>query len=261
MDKYIDHLVKTIEPARNELIAHPVYGRIRHTEEIKIFMQHHVFAVWDFMSLLKSLQQQLTCTQVPWLPKGSANTRFLINEIVTGEESDVDENGVRMSHFELYLKAMQQANASAQGINAFTEMIGKGAHVSVALNETSLPASVKAFVKNTFAVIATNKPHVQAAVFTFGREDLIPDMFMSMVKDLSTRHEDRLSTLRYYLERHIEVDGDHHSALALEMTKELCGNDEDKWLEAELWVMRSLRARKGLWDGILESLPEKAMSI
>jgi hypothetical protein len=95
-----------IAPLRETIIQHLLYRRIQHIDDIRLFMQYHVFAVWDFMSLLKSLQNRLTCTTIPWMPAGNAATRFLINEIVTGEESDLAPNGARTSHFELYLQAM-----------------------------------------------------------------------------------------------------------------------------------------------------------
>jgi len=257
-DMGLQQIVKSTASLKNELIEHPLYLRMHHPEDVKVFMEHHVFAVWDFMSLLKSLQQKLTCVDVPWIPVGNANTRFLINEIVVGEESDVDEAGNRISHFELYLKAMKQANASDGGIQKLIQLIKDGNHVQDAINKAHLSAPIHQFLTTTFDVIATGKPHVMAAVFTFGREDLIPGMFMSMVKDFNAAHNGRFSIFQYYLERHIEVDGDHHSHLALAMTEELCGGDSKKIKEAEFWVAKSLEARKNLWDGVLQALPQRS---
>ena len=90
MEEKIQHIKKVIEPLRQEIINHKVYSVINDIDDLKIFMEYHVFAVWDFMSLLKSLQNNLTCTNIPWFPVGSAETRYLINEIVAGEESDID---------------------------------------------------------------------------------------------------------------------------------------------------------------------------
>ena len=90
---YLDQLRSNIDPLRQQIIQHPMYGSIHSVDALRIYMEHHVYAVWDFMSLLKSLQRKLTCVSLPWLPVGSANTRFLINEIVAGEESDVDAEG------------------------------------------------------------------------------------------------------------------------------------------------------------------------
>jgi hypothetical protein len=241
---------------KDKLIHHPLYQRVHHPDDIKMFMEHHVFAVWDFMSLLKGLQIHLTNVNVPWYPIGSASTRYLINEIVVGEESDVDEFGVRISHYELYLKSMQQAGANTKIIEGFVDTLKSGTPIDKAIDEIKITA-VRQFVRTTFDVIATQKPHVIAAVFTFGREDLIPSMFIGLVNDLNQKSNGQLSTFKYYLERHIEVDGDHHSHLALAMTEELCKNDASKIAEAELWVKKSMQARIELWDGILNSLPEQ----
>lgn len=224
-------------------------------------MEHHIYAVWDFMSLLKSLQNQLTCTQVPWMPQGNASVRYLINEIVTGEESDVDQNGERKSHFELYLEAMDQSGASTKGIADLLALITRGIRVEEAIQKAELPESARHFLQFTFDVIATEKPHIIAAVFTFGREDLIPNMFHSIVGELHQRFPEQLEIFKYYLDRHIEVDGDHHGHLALEMVSELCGNDSEKWEEATRYSMLALEKRKELWDGVLSEITTQAVVI
>lgn len=256
MNTYIDNINQSIAPQKALIVKHPLYAQIQTLEHVQIFMQHHVYAVWDFMSLLKSLQQNLTCTTTPWLPKGSAETRFLINEIVVGEESDVDMNGIRKSHFEMYLDAMEQAGADTTLIHRLIESIPNGMTVETALEALPLPTSVKEFVQFTFRQIAENKPHVLSAIFTFGREDLIPDMFMALVNDLNQRFPEKIAAFKYYLDRHIEVDGDHHSHLALQMTSELCGNDENKWEEAAQASMEALRLRNNLWTGVLEEITQ-----
>ncbi|WP_233138238.1 DUF3050 domain-containing protein [Mucilaginibacter sp. MD40] len=250
----IAQLKQEIDPLRQQLINHPLYDHVNSLDELHLFMQHHVFAVWDFMSLLKVLQQNLTCTTLPWMPVGNANTRYLINEIVTGEESDVDERGNRTSHFELYLQAMNQAGCSAAAIVDLFAELGVQDDIYKALKIASIPGSAREFVKHTFEVIESGKTHLQAAVFTFGREDLIPGIFTSIVKKLNGQTAGKLDIFVYYLERHIEVDGDHHSNLAYEMTAELCGTDDTKWAEATIAVKQALQSRINLWDGILEGI-------
>src|ERR1700749_1643443 len=129
-----------IEPLRKQLTEHSLYKNIRSVNELIVFMEHHVFAVWDFMSLLKALQQKLTCTTLPWMPVGNANTRYLINEIVTGEESDVDDQGNRASHFEFYLRAMQQAGCDTRDIDKLLAKITAGQTISEALT-SGVPAA------------------------------------------------------------------------------------------------------------------------
>jgi len=253
---FLDDLKAETASLKSQLIRHEVYSKITSLEHLHYFMQHHAFAVWDFMSLLKSLQRNLTCVNVPWIPVGNADTRYLINEIVTGEESDVDEHGNRHSHFELYLMAMQQAGCDTAQIEQLVATIATGTSVADALNSCDAPSSVKSFVNNTFDVINTDKTHLQAAVFTFGREDLIPQMFISFVNELHEQTPDKISIFKYYLERHIEVDGDHHSNLAYQMLVSLCGNDAGKWNEATRYVKQALQCRIQLWDAIVESFSD-----
>ncbi len=219
-----------------------------------MFTEQHVFAVWDFMSLLKALQQCLTCVSVPWTPVGNADTRYLINEIVTGEESDIDERGLRTSHFELYLRAMEQVGSDTTAIRTLLASLEKGHTLREALAFAEVPAETAAFVDHTFRVIADGRPHILAAVFTFGREDLIPAIFLEMVKGISAGFPGKADILLYYLERHIEVDGEHHSHLALQMITELCGNDDAKWKEAADAAEAALIVRLRLWDSILAQL-------
>lgn len=249
----IEHLKSELASTRESLLAHPVYSSITDINGLKHFTQYHVFAVWDFMSLLKSLQIHLTCVQLPWMPKGIANTRYLINEIVAGEESDVDEAGNRISHFELYLKAMEQMDASTHLLNELFTQIQSGKPIQQAIADANIPTEVKTFLQFTFDIVENHPIHVQAAVFTFGREDLIPDMFMKILDKIYADHPEKVSIFKYYIERHIEVDGGHHSQLATEMVETLCGDDEQKWAEATQASIQSLAIRARLWDGIVGS--------
>lgn len=256
MNPYLQTLQTEIEKYRKQIVDHPVYHQIEDLDDLHVFMKYHVYAVWDFMSLLKSLQQHLTCTTTPWMPKGKADTRFLINEIVLGEESDVDAQGNRVSHFELYLNAMYQAGGSTEPIQTFLHFLQSGHTIEEALGLARVPSAAASFIAFTFSLIDAGRPHELAAAFTFGREDLIPDMFHSIVHDLDQRFPDSISTFRYYLERHIEVDGDHHSHLAMEMTVQCCGDDSHKWKEATDVSIASLQKRIQLWDAVLAEIRE-----
>ena len=257
MHQHLERIKTVTEPLRQEIINHKVYAVIEDMDDLGVFMQHHIFAVWDFMSLLKALQSNLTCTSIPWFPKGSAETRHLINEIVVGEESDVDSSGNRKSHFELYLEAMQQCGADASQINAFLDNLKKTGDFALSYSVSNAPKAVQDFVDFTFGIINSNKDYLQAAIFTFGREDLIPGMFIALVNDLNKRFPESISIFKYYLERHIEVDGDHHSQLALQMTSNLCGANESFWAEAEEAIVQSLQKRIGLWDGVYAEIMKR----
>jgi len=249
MNEHLEKIKKATGPLREQIISHKVYSAIKDIDDLKVFMQYHVFAVWDFMSLLKSLQNNLTCTSIPWFPKGSADTRQLINEIVVGEESDVDSFGNRKSHFELYLDAMRQCGTDTSQIEKFITTLQTTKDFNAAFTASNTPKEARDFVDFTFKIIGSNKDYLQSAIFTFGREDLIPGMFVSMVNDIHKTFPDSISIFKYYLERHIEVDGDHHSHLALQMTANLCGTDEQFWKEAEQATIESLQKRIDLWNG------------
>lgn len=257
MLNHIETIKRNILPLKEEIINHKIYKHINNIEDVKIFMSYHVYAVWDFMSLLKSLQNELTCTSVPWFPKHSPETRFLINEIVVGEESDLDQNGKRISHFELYLEAMNQSGAETKTINKFINELQQFNDFNQAYQSVNMPKAVTEFIDFTFKIINSKKTYLQAAIFTFGREDLIPDMFMSIINEIDKKFPNEISIFKYYIERHIEVDGGHHSHLAIQMTENLCGNNPEYWQEAEQAILLSLKMRIKLWDAIYEQIIKK----
>ena len=88
----INNLLNNISETRKELINHPLYARLNSEQAIANFMETHVYAVWDFMSLVKALQIDLTSVKLPWVPTKDNVSRRLINEIVLGEESDIDQD-------------------------------------------------------------------------------------------------------------------------------------------------------------------------
>ncbi len=234
-------------PARQEVLAHGLYESIAELGDVITFMEHHVFAVWDFMSLLKNLQQQLTCVRVPWVPEGPATSRRLINEIVLVEESD-ELGGGYISHFELYLRGMEQAGASTAPVNSFLARLRAAIEVTDALKAPGIPEAAAGFVSTTWAILDAAPTHCQAAAFAFGREDLIPEMFERVVR--IDDHGGKLAYFKDYLARHIEVDADEHTPMAMQMLIDLCGEDDSKWAECATVVTQALNARIALWDTI-----------
>src|ERR1700720_2730371 len=143
---------------RQRLLDHPVYTDVASTPDLRRFMEDHVFAVWDFMSLLKRLQQDITCTGVPWFPADNARAARLINDIVIGEETDVDPNGGYVSHLDLYLRAMGDIGASARQFDRFRALVLVGVPVEVALAKIGAPPHVQAFVAHTMALANPGPP-------------------------------------------------------------------------------------------------------
>ena len=241
-----------LDGVRQQLATHRLYGRLTTTRNIAIFMKHHVWAVWDFMSLVKALQRSLTCVDLPWRPVGNAEIRYLINDIVAGEESDLDRHGRRTSHFEMYLAAMRGIGATTETIEHFIELLGSGVPVTQALVESDAPPASAEFVRQTFEVIERGRVHEIASLFTFGREDVIPTMFLGILDQLEMPAGVDLSDLRYYLQRHVEVDGDHHGPMARRMVGILTDGDPSRTREAVEVARRSLLARVSLWDAIAD---------
>ena len=247
---HIQSIESKLEPLRNQLKSHPLYSTLSSIDDVATFMEKHVFAVWDFMSLLKSLQNHLTNVNTPWTPKGKGPTARFINEIVMAEESDVNELGLAMSHYEMYIDAMIQVGADTSNINLFIKAIEKGDNLEDASKKIKLDAPILEFIKFTMDIVNSDKPHSIASAFTFGREDVIPDMFLEIIEQSKTNDDKTYSKLLYYLNRHIELDGDEHGPISLKMVEELCGNDNLKWEDVLETATEALKMRLKLWDHI-----------
>ena len=252
--KPIQKLEKDLQETRSKLITHPLYKSLDIKDKLICFMENHVFAVWDFMSLIKALQRNLTCVDVPWTPNANNFAGKLVNEIVLAEESDIDLNNNPKSHFELYLDSMQLLGANTDLINSFVKKINSTRSYERSVEKINISKELKEFMDFTFEIINSNKNHVIASVFTFGREDLIPDMFIEIVKKLSEEESIKADLLIYYLERHIELDADEHGPMALKMIQNLCGEDKNKWNEATNASLKALQMRIKLWDFIYKQI-------
>jgi hypothetical protein len=241
---------------RAQLLDHPVYAEVASVADLRRFMEDHVFAVWDFMSLLKRLQQDLTCTKVPWFPADNARAARLINDIVIGEETDVDPDGSYVSHLDLYLRAMADVGASTRQFDTFRSLARVGTSVEAAMVRTGVPPHVQAFVAHTMALANSGSTEEVLAAFFYGREDIIPEMFGRLLNTLygAKHNNDRVRNFIYYIDRYIELDGDSHGPMGRELLEELLANSPHRVERARHAACSSIEARIRLWNGTLSKL-------
>lgn len=246
-----------LAPKLKYLIKHPLHQKINSPEQLQVFMEHHVFAVWDNMSLLKALQQEFTRTKNPWLPIGDPELRYLINRLVLVEETDLNFNGEHQSHFEMYLDAMAETGASIQKIKDFLLHVNHGTDIFLIIAASKLPISIKQFVKNTFDVIYEAKPHTIAAAFTFGRENLVPDIFHQLLNEIKNDlPQEKIRLFEFYLNRQKQLKREYQPK-AFKMLEILCKNDAEKWEEVAITAHKAIDSRIELWNGIEEEINEK----
>ncbi|MBF0096364.1 MAG: DUF3050 domain-containing protein [Magnetococcales bacterium] len=250
--------VERLLSARVRLNQHPVYGAIQDLPSVRLFMSHHIYSVWDFMSLLKYLQQQIAPHSQPWRPYSSPRIRRFINDIVLEEESDLappSATGIPgyASHFELYLQAMAEVGCSTAGVIEFTNRAALLGFRQAAVQAEGVPAGALAFMSKTFSFIETGKPHVVAAAFALGREHIIPAMFRELLQKMAIGKE-QAPCFHYYLERHIHLDEDHHGPMSLLMLEELCQGDAVRIEEVITAAQEAIQARIAFWDSVLAVL-------
>ena len=248
-----DLIEQTIEQTRQRLLSHPIYASVDRIEHLQVFMKNHVFAVWDFMSLLKRLQKEVAGCDLPWLPPADANLARFVNEMILGEECDEDGQGGFSCHYELYLLAMTEVEADRKPIETFLCNLQVGMNPQLAFDGIDIPEKTQRFVQDNLQLAEAGRPHEVAAAFCYGREDVIPEMFSQLVGTLNSQGH-RVERLMYYLKRHIELDGEHHGPLAQRLVMSLCGENMLKLQEAAESARKALELRIQLWDGVLESI-------
>jgi len=245
-----------IQAFKQKLENHPVYNAVNSLEDLQVFMQHHVFSVWDFMSLIKYLQATVAPTTYPWVPTGDGDVRRFINELVLEEESDqAFESEHFSSHFELYHTAMREIGADTSASAAFVQKVAaSGIETALEMPEVPLPSA--AFTGQTFAFIHSGRPHEVAAALALGREHIIPCMFRAILEKIQVDQR-QAPIFHYYLNRHIHLDEDFHAPLSLRLLNGLCGDDEEKQQQAIHAAQRAVEARLTFWDGVLAALQDR----
>ncbi|MBK1718440.1 DUF3050 domain-containing protein [Thiocystis violacea] len=245
-----------LRPLREQLNGHAIYGAIQGIEDLRIFMHHHVYSVWDFMSLIKYLQREIAPVQVPWMPRTDPSLRYFINQLVLEEESDAIPLGqgevVHASHFEFYCRAMNEVGADGERPRRFLELVAEQG-VDKALYDPMVPLPARYFTETTFCFIREDKPHLVAAALALGREGLIPGMFRQFLGQMRITPE-QAPTFHAYLDRHIHLDEDFHGPMSMKLLETLCGDDPERIEEAETAAEEAICARIRFWDGVLEAI-------
>lgn len=247
-------LVDALAPARARVTRHPLFAALADADDLRLYASRHVFAVWDFMCLLKRLQRELTCVALPWQPPADRAAARLVNEIVLAEETDEDGAGGHCSHYELYRRGMRELGADERPIERFQRALAELGDVERALDASEAPPACARFVRATWRTASRGALHEVAAVFALGREDVIPEMFGALLAEAERCADTRFATLRHYLERHIHLDGDVHTPHALELLARLGAGDARRWSEMRSAAEQALLERAALWDGVLAEL-------
>ena len=247
--------LENVKKLRKELATHPVYSAVTDMNDLTIFMQHHIYSVWDFMSLVKYLQNKIAPAQTPWTPLGDSQVQRFINDIVLEEETDEglpleDGTPTYTSHFNLYAQAMEEVKVgSSKPIIEFVSKVASDSF-NIARATSKIPSAAEEFMETTFSFIDSDKPHVVAAAFALGREHIIPEMFRALLDKMNISREEA-AVFHYYLDRHIELDGDFHGPMSMRMLELLCEDDKTKIAEAEEAALHAIKARIKFWDGVL----------
>jgi hypothetical protein len=246
-----------IESLRVKLEAHPIYAAVSTLDDLRVFMQHHVYSVWDFMSLIKYLQHEVAPARWPWTPGSDASVQRFINELVLEEETDIALPGQEgfTSHYMLYLAAMREIGADADTPARFVQQVAEQG-IEAALASSLAPAPSAAFTRTTFGFLAGGRPHTVAAALALGREHVIPSMFRAFLSRMAVT-DAQAPSFHYYLNRHVHLDEDFHAPMSLRLLAALCGEDADKWREAEAAAEAAVNARLQFWDGVLKALPSQ----
>ncbi len=228
---------------------HALFSELDTSAKLVVFTQHHVFAVWDYMALLHSVRQGLGAGEVHWTPPIDSRSSRLIYEILLEEEAGPSLAGTPLSHFEMYLQAMRALGGSLDGIMGFMAELRAGARPEEVIDKYA-PLSSALFVRHTLVVARASLPE-RIAALAVARERLIPTMFPVLERSVAPLAGTAdLAPFRYYLERHIQVDGEEHGPATAELVERHARGDA----RAAEAARRALEARVALWDGILEAL-------
>lgn len=259
--KHSEHLfgqfLAKVRPHQQVLLRHRLYAQLTTPSAMRTFMQAHVFAVWDNMTLLKTLQQRLTCVTTPWLPVADSIAARLINEIILDEETESFGDGVYLSHVQFYLMAMADLGAQTEPIEQTIDLLRGGMELGTTLANVAISPSTSAFVSTTWQICQGSTAGI-AAAFLGGREEISPPMFTNLLKRLDVIERSLIlpdglwcsDRLRDYCQHHVGLDEAQHIPIAKKLLDRICGQNLEAWEQATTAAIATLVARKQLWDEI-----------
>lgn len=245
-----------LEGKSRDLKTHSIFGAVRSMDDLRYFMSWHVFAVWDFMSLVKRLQYEFTSMSLPWTPPRRPAAARLINDIVLGEESDVMPDGSHASHFDLYLAAIREVGADTSQIESFVDLVRSNIPVDVALRLVKAPEPIQKFVLATIESAKSGSVCQVLGSFLYGREDAIPQMFETLLAEWSVPQE-KTPVFIYYLQRHIALDGDNHGPAATRLVGDMAEGNPDLLQEIYRAGISAIEHRIALWDALNSVLVQR----
>ena len=243
----LKNIYTTINPLLDDLNNHSLYKKVDSLDKLRVFMQEHVFAVLDFMSLLNAMRSSINPINNFWSPPSNNQVARFINEIVLGEESDEFQNEF-ISHFDLYLKAMEEVGANTSIVREFVTC-ARDLGALQALDRFQLHHGTYQFTKANYEVCQRAYIPEIASYFCFGRETAIPAMFQRILDQFQIT-QDQAPAFYHYIKRHIEVDGDEHGPMSENLLIHVCADDPYRWKVAEKAAIQSLEARIQFWDSI-----------
>lgn len=251
--------LENINKAKQELLDSSFFAvdTIKTSADLKVFMKSHVYSVWDFMSLLKFIQNEITYNDVPWKPtKYWTNLARFINEIVLEEETDISTIDLEyLSHFELYLKSMEEIWIDTTQIKNLIYNVDYN-NLDDFLKNENIPKSSREFMKVNFNYIKEWDILKVVSAFTFWRENIIPEMFIRIIKNLEISNLEA-PTLYFYFKRHIELDGDLHGPLSMKLLEKLADWKNENIKLIEKVAIETIGARKKFWEWIKEEIENK----
>lgn len=256
VEEKLSHLLQCTDNIKQ----HRVFAMISSIQHLQIFMQWHVFAVWDFMSLAKRLQSDFTCFSIPWTPPKNNKAARLINEIILGEESDETPFGSYASHFEIYLLAMNEVGASTCTIEEFIHLLHRGNSIDETLLKLEVHPEIRSFVKSTINTACQSETPKVLGNFFYGREDLIPNMFQHLLKNWTVDPQ-KAPMFVYYLERHIQLDLDSHGPAAKAIISDILHEDSKAWSLMLDAALTAVDRRLKLWDALAEVLEDTRLNV